>query len=122
MINPIYNLPDIKFVGGESQRFVFDLVTIYDSKFDAKNCDVGFAIINYANKNGKPVVVKSMETVEDNNGFFSIITVKLDPQDTLNMHGRYIYQISIRDPEGNTEIPGQGLMDILKNIHTSFIN
>lgn len=121
MINPIYNLPDIKFVGGESQYFVFDLITLNDTKFDTKGCDVRFAIINYANKNGAPIVVKPMESLEDEEGFFSIVTLKLSPEDTVGMHGRYIYQISIRDPRSDIEVPGQGLMDIAKNIHTKFI-
>lgn len=46
----------------------------------------------------------------------------LEPSDTYELYGKFIYQISIRDVDGNVEIPQQGLMYVTNNINKSFIN
>lgn len=121
MINPVYNLPQLRFVGGETQSFLFNLRTPGGSTFNAVGCSAAIALINYTNKTGLPVLVKSMSLREDEEGYYSSAYVELSPSETVNLQGRYIYQISIRDSAGETEIPGQGLMDITRNIHPGFI-
>lgn len=124
MINPIYNLPEINFIGGESQTFVFNLYTPLGKPFDANGCTIGFAIINYVNKNGVPILVKEAPDVEvqlGESGVPNILIVNLLPEDTVYFQGRYVYQITIVDPYGETEVPGQGIINIVRNIHQSFI-
>lgn len=121
MINPIYNLPELDFVGGESQTFLFNLLTSAGSSFDANGCDLAFAIINYANKNGVPIVTKSVTVQTGGDGVPNIATVNLLPEDTVSLYGRYVYQLSIRDAHDETEIPGQGIMNITRNIHQGFV-
>jgi len=58
MVSPIYNLPTLDFVAGETQSFRFHLLTAANSPYDANACDVAFAIINYTNKTGTPLIVK----------------------------------------------------------------
>lgn len=121
MINPIYNLPDISFIGGESQTFLFNLLTIAGNSFNAENCEVGFALVNYANKNGMPILTKTASIIEGENGIMSIASVELLPEDTIYLYGRYVYQLTICDLYDKTEIPGQGIIDITRNIHPEFI-
>lgn len=121
MINPIYNLPDIRFIGGESQKFIFTLLTPNGYDYDASECTVNFAIINYSNKNGKPLLIKEAEIIKGLNGIMNIASVELLPEDTVYLSGRFVYQISIADAYDNTEIPGQGIMDVTRNIHQNFV-
>lgn len=122
MINHTYNLPALLFVGGESKTFIFKLYDRYGYEFDAAGSDVGFAIINYANKNGMPIITKKATISEGLNGVMNIASVELTPEDTLYLHGRYIYQLSIVDRYNDAEIPGQGIIDIARNIHPEFIS
>lgn len=121
MLNPIYNLPEIHFVGGESQKFLFNLKTPMGYDFDANECDIGFAIINYANKNGSPIITKNATVIMGINGIKNVAQVDLSPTDTLSLYGRYIYQITAKNKDNITEIPGQGIIDIARNIHTEYI-
>lgn len=45
----------------------------------------------------------------------------VDPLDTVDLCGKYIYQITIKDINGNIEIPKQGILFITNNINKSFI-
>lgn len=125
MLNPVYNLPEIHFVGGESQHFLFNLLTASGYEYDATNCEVGFAIINYTNKNGSPIITKNATIIDGANGVKNVAEVKLAPTDTLYLYGRYIYQITVngKDSSGGkiSEIPGQGIIDITRNIHTEYV-
>lgn len=124
MINPIYNLPEINFIGGESQTLIFNLYTKEGTPFDANGCTLGFAIINYVNKNGVPILVKQTPDIEikiGESGIPNIAIVNLLPEDTVYFQGRYVYQITVYDSYGETEIPGQGIINIIRNIHQSFI-
>ena len=49
MVNNIYNLPKLNFIGGESQRFRFSLVTPKGDSYDANGCNVVFSLINFSN-------------------------------------------------------------------------
>ena len=65
---------------------------------------------------------KSMDVLENGDGSaFNILSVDLTPKETYELSGKYIYQITIRDVNGNVEIPKQGLMYITNNINKSFI-
>ena len=117
MINPIYNLPELNFVGGESQTFLFNLLTASGASFDASSCDVAFAVVSYANKTGNPLFSKKVTVSEGDGGVLNLASVELLPLDTVSLYGRYVYQLTITDIDGNTEIPGQGIMNITRNIH-----
>lgn len=121
MINPIYNLPRINFVGGETQTFMFNLRTKEGNSFNANECEAEFALISYSGKNRDPVLTKDANIVSDDYGLDSVASVSLNPSETVNLHGKYIYQLTIRDKDGNIEIPGQGFVDIIRNIHPGFI-
>lgn len=124
MITPIYNLPSIVFVGGESETFVFNLYTKSGTPYDAHDCEVGFAIIDYLNKEGAHVITKESPNVKirmGSRGVENIVIVDLLPPDTLYLEGRYVYQVTVQDSAGEVEIPGQGIIDIVHNIHQDFL-
>jgi hypothetical protein len=111
----------LKFIGGESQRFRFRLVSPLGSEFNANGCYVSFSVINHSNKNGDPLIVKTATLDYGLEGVLNIAIVELLPEDTVNMYGRYIYQLSIRDSYEEIELPGKGELDISRNIHRGFI-
>lgn len=114
-----YVLPTIDFVGGETQKLAFHLFHHTNRRpFDASDCRCDFSVVNYLNRTGEPVLSKTMET--DGEGG-NTLTVKLLPSDTVGLSGKYIYQISVADSSGDTEIPKQGLLYITNNINKTFI-
>ncbi len=123
-IPDLYTLPDIDFVGGSTQELLFRCYFYLNRRpFDLTGCTASFALIDYVNRNGQPLITKSMSIRKEKvNGevLNYILTVTLEPSDTLKLVGKYIYQISIREPSGNIEIPNQGLIHIANNIYKSF--
>jgi len=120
--NP-YTLPTIEFVGGESQELLFNVYFYKNRKpFSMIWCTSNFSVVDFTNKKGSPILNKSMDVLENGDGSaFNILSVDLTPKETYELSGKYIYQITIRDVNGNVEIPRQGLMYITNNINKSFI-
>lgn len=121
-----YTLPVIDFVAGSTQDFSFHCYFCQNKKpHDLSACSANFAIVSFTNKTGAPLVSKQMEIVHDEDtaeGVHNTLTVTLGPQDTVNLPtGKYIYQISIRDISGDTEIPNQGIIYLVNNINKSFV-
>lgn len=120
--NP-YTLPTIDFVGGETQELSFNIYARNSDKpFNLSECRTNFSLISYANKNGKPVLSKSMESARSaSSEVDNLLKVKLLSSETVMLSGKYIYQIIIQDEDGDTEIPKQGIIYITNNINKDFI-
>ena len=124
MLNKNFNLPEIEFIGGSTQIFSF---TAYDEQRDLyqrlSECNVRFSVINYSNRNyGSPTIMIStydtdnkVRIAQNDNGVYCNVEVELNPEDTFDLSGKYIYQIEIINPEGFVEIPGQGILMIRRN-------
>ena len=120
--NP-YTLPTIDFVGGETQDLVFNLF-FYKNKrpFSTTGVSANFAIVSFTNKMGTPILTKPMEGAFNDEGTINnVLTVTLEPSETVGLNGKYIYQIQIRDIDGDVEIPKQGILYITNNINKNFI-
>lgn len=118
-----YTLPTIDFVGGETQDFMFNTYFYKNRRpFSLTGCTANFAIVSFTNKMGKPILTKPMEAIFNDDGTINnVLIVTLDPEDTVELCGKYIYQIQIRDIDGDVEIPKQGLLYITNNINRGFI-
>jgi len=111
-------LPCIEFVGGETENLTF--YTYYHAskeEFKITDCTCSFALSRFHDRNGTPIFIKPMTATGRN-----VLTVTLDPKDTVDLAGKYLYQISIRDIDGEIEIPKQGVMYIMANVNKSFSN
>lgn len=122
--NP-YTLPAMDFVGGSTQDLVFHCYSYQNRRpHGLTSCEADFSIINFVNKYGEPLVSKKMDigAAPDVDGeVHNVLRVTLDPEDTVDLPaGKYIYQISIRDITGDVEIPNQGIIHIINNIHKAF--
>lgn len=122
MIEKIYNLPEISFVGGETHDFKFSLFTDTGKVFNASGLKATFSVINSINRNGQPVLSKDMTVIANDKGMDSIIVVTLKPNETINLYGKYIYQITLQDISGDIEIPSQGILCIINNIDKTLLN
>ena len=114
MQSKVYDLPEILFVGGETHDLRFCL-------FSASGATATFSVVYSVNRTGTPVLSKPMSIVANDDGVENILTVTLLPQETVNLYGKYIYQITIQDMSGETEIPSQGILGITNNIDKAII-
>lgn len=88
--------------------------------YDATGATVDFALINYSNKIGIPILSKSAKIKKGEESSYNWAEVILNPQDTAALYGKYIYQLTIKDMWGDVSIPNQGIMLITKNINQLF--
>ena len=76
----------------------------------------------FLDKTGTPILTKEMDVRFDNTGAVNnVLTVTLAPTETVDLSGKYIYEIQIKDIDGDVEIPKQGILYITNNINKSFI-
>lgn len=117
-LNP-YVLPTLDFVGGATQNLSFNTY-FHKSKepFSLSGCTANFSVISFTNKSGEPIISKSMDT---SSGAGNVLTVTLTTSDTIDLCGKYVYQISVKDGSNNADIPKQGLMYITNNINKDFL-
>lgn len=115
-------LPTIDFVGGATQVLGFRMRT-KDGKagFNLSGCTANFAVINCVHKNGAPVISKEMTVTSSSGTTNDMLVVSLDPDDTIDLCGKYLYQIAIVNDEGDIEIPKQGYLLIRRNINKQFV-
>ena len=114
-----YALPTINFIAGETQDLVFN-VYFYRNKevFNLDGCACSFSISNFMNQTGEPILVKNTnvnpdEVIMSNNR----LMITLSSSDTIELSGKYVYQIVILDEITNAiEIPKQGILYIKNNI------
>lgn len=121
MKNTIYTLPQDTFVAGQTCKYAWRLYRKSGSPFEASNCEGKFALMDYSHKEDEPIFTKEIEFVVGDEGAENIAMVTIEPEDTLYLSGKYIYQLSIKDERGNIEIPNQGIFYISNNIHKSFV-
>lgn len=121
MVSKVYNLPEITFVGGETHDLRFRLFTDTGKVFNASGVNATFSVVYSVNRTGTPVLSKQMTVLADDDGVESILAVTLLPTDTVNLYGKYIYQITIQDMSNEVDIPSQGILGITNNIDKSLI-
>ena len=117
-----YGLPTLDFVGGSTQKLIFNMYHINTERpYELTSAEVNFSAVSHLGKMGYPIISKTMEVSLGKEDVNNVASVILDSEDTVNLSGKYIYQISIKDIEGNVEVPGQGILYITDNINRSFI-
>lgn len=119
----IFTLPTLNFVGGETQDLSFSIYYYKHGKpYSLSACEANLSIVSMINKNGQPILSKQMSVRYDSTGTVdNVLYVTLMPEDTINLSGKYLYEIQIRDIDGDVEIPKQGFMYIVNNINKNFI-
>lgn len=105
-----YVLPAIEMVAGATKELRFNTFQKDTGiPFDVAAFTASFSMVNFVNKDSAPVVTKSATT----NGTAVIVT--LLPNDTVNLCGKYVYQVTISGGATEKEVC-QGVLLIHKNI------
>lgn len=122
-MNP-YQLPTIDLVGGTDRTLRFHARYYKGNRpFDLTGAKCQFSVVNFTARKGDPVISKLMDVeLDEASGVHNILTVDLTKADTLNLFGKFAYQITIVDSTGATEIPQQGVLNIFKNIDTEALS
>lgn len=109
-------LTTISFIGGASKTLGFRIFNRGGSPIDVSNCTGRFAIINSVNKYGEPLFTQNMSPYD-----FNVFTVSIPSDATVDLYGKFIYQISVVDEDGNAEEPQQGDLYIYNNIDKDYL-
>lgn len=122
MLNNMYTLPEIHFVGGASKELQFNL--FYDESaptpYNFSGGKANFSIVNLTNKNSAPLVSKSMTvSMNDTGTHYNTVSVLLLPSETVDLFGKFVYQITLKDANGNIDL-FQGILNIYGNINKSY--
>lgn len=109
-----WELPVFRLVAGSTKTLYFPLYGHNGQVIDVQNMTGTLAMADYVNRN---IVLNPMSctVVEDEMLGAHVFTMTLDPDDTMNLQGRYIYQLTISTLEGVTTVL-RGIVDIGGNI------
>lgn len=124
MRHDVYSMPEIMFVAGQSNTLRWRLFKERNVPFNGEGCEGNFALVDYSDKyNTEPLVSKPLafSIGDDATGAKNMASVDLLPSDTLGLSGKYVYQITIKDIDGEVEIPNQGIIHIYHNINATFL-
>lgn len=118
-----YTLPTIDFVGGETQDLAFNIYFYANKRpYSLSGCTANFSIVSFRNRIGTPILTKEMGVAFNTEGTINnVLTVTLSPEETVDLFGKYIYEIQMRDIDGDVEIPKQGILYVTNNINKGFI-
>jgi hypothetical protein len=116
-------LQSFEFTGGETVTLSFELVTKSGAPYNAEDDDVNFALTDYVNRSDEPIISRPCTISVGPEGIANIATIVFDPQETLNLHGKFVYQITVRNGiDGEYEVPGHGLSLCARNTDRQFIS
>ena len=116
--NQQYRLPTISIVAGAAKNLYFPVTNKSGETVNTTGCTARFSAVNCANRAGRTVIEKVATTVD---GALDVLTFTLEPKDTINLEGKFIYQIWVKDANGIPEEPQQGELYIVRNIDKTFI-
>ena len=115
MRDDVYTLPLIQFVAGQTILFSWDFYDSTGESFDCSECFGSLAVVEYDDKSGEAMFSKDLTFSS------SSASLTLAPKDSLDWGGKYVYQITIADSFGLTEIPNKGIMFVSNNINQSYL-
>ena len=102
-------LPTISFIGGEKQDFSISMFLNNTESYDLSDCTAYFSLAEWINK-ANTVISKTMYVSKNN------LSIILESNETIDLSGKYIYQITIKKDTNTLPILCQGVVYITKNI------
>ena len=114
-----FALPEISIVGGDHTYLDFEIFEPEGDAVDVSTMSASFAVIDYTNKFGSPQFTLKASVIEGDDGR-PLFRISLLSELTLNLFGKFIYQLAVKDYKGHTKHE-QGLILINKNIDTNSI-
>lgn len=109
-----FKLKEFSMIGGNYKEISIRVNDLDNGGYlSANNISLVFSLIEYSNRFGESILSRDCEAALDDDSKF-ILT--LTTADTEKLHGKYIYQFTVEDPNGKQE-SFQGLINIDKNIN-----
>lgn len=94
------SLPEYHMIAGESKRFTIPIYDNYSRQIDATGMTARFAICGYVNPNMEPFVTKQCGVTPWESGV-AVLSTSLNPDDTVGLTGKFLYQITAKDASGD---------------------
>lgn len=117
-----FNLPEIRdLIGGDYQEFIWALNDMGAEGYNTTHYSCSFSLIPMNDRNGKAIIIKDCTAVKSDKiiNKYDSFSLILDKDDTKDLRGKYIYQLTILNPD-NKQKSQQGIMYFSKNIGTIF--
>lgn len=108
---------DFTMIGGNSETIIFEAVNEYMNDVDINECTASFSICRYDERHSDCATKMSDVVIGGNT-----VTVKLRPDDTIDLSGKYIWQLSIYSSERAKLANTQGNLFIVRNIDKNYTN
>jgi hypothetical protein len=118
--NEVLAFDTVTVEAGEAQTLNFVLRTKSGEPFNSATTTANFAVIDFLNRDSGILITKSVPTSVGDGGLRDLVVINLVYADTANLAGKYIYQLSLRDADGKTVVPGQGIFIVNKNANLAF--
>lgn len=107
-------LPEYHMTAGETKNLTIPVYTTSGHQIDVSNMSARIAIVDYVNLKMAPYLVKDCEIRPTSGAALAAFFVTFEPEDTIELNGKYIYQITAKDTEEHFGIM-QGVIMIAAN-------
>ena len=109
-----FSLEDIHIVGGDYKEFP---IHVRDNDrgglMDVANLQMNFSLVLYQARYGSPIIAKNLAVSTDDPTAFLLV---LYPEETKDLSGQYMYQLSVKAPNDKQE-SFQGFLYVGKNLN-----
>lgn len=85
---------------GEAKELTIPIYNCAEHQIDMTGMTARLAVSDPINQDSEPFVIKSCPIVQPDGSDCAVLSVRLNAEDTVNLCGQYIYQITIKDVEG----------------------
>lgn len=107
---------DFTMIGGDTEKIVFEAMNEYANVADISGCTATFSICRYDERYNDMAIHISDVLISNN-----AVIVNFKHEDTIDLHGKYIWQLSIYEPNIKKLASAQGSVTIFKNIDVRIV-
>lgn len=108
------DLPAYHMTAGSTKSFYIPIFNPSGKRIDATGMTARFSISDYVNYNCTPFVTKNCSVVTQQSDPVAALFVELDAADTIDLYGKFIYQVTAKSADGDIG-PMRGILTISPN-------
>lgn len=101
MCDCLTTLPEQHMTAGDSKNIEIQIYNRKGKPVDATGMKARISISDYVNLNMSPFVTKNCSVIPRTGEQMAVLFVSLAPADTLNLCGKYVYQITGKDADSD---------------------
>ena len=107
---------DFTMIGGDTEKIIFEAINEYANVADINGCTATFSICRYDERYNDSAIPIADTIISSNT-----VIVNFAPEETIDLHGKYIWQLSIYNAELHKLASAQGSVTIFKNIDVRIV-